>query len=87
MKKQKLNNLRLDKTSISNLHVHNIFGGDDFLTMTYDNQNTCDKDCNLLTKRKRCGAQNATEAYTCTVDSIYLSNCALPDCISATACA
>ena len=83
MKKQKLNSLTLNKTSISNLHRSQITGGN----LTYEQGGTCGIDCNLLTERKRCGAPNATEAYNCTVDSIAMSNCALPQCQSATACA
>jgi len=86
MKKQKLNSLTLNKTSISNLHLNNILGGD-WLTITIDEGHTCNKDCNLLSQRGRCGTPNATEALNCTVDSVAMSNCALPQCQSATACA
>jgi hypothetical protein len=88
MKKQKLNSLALNKTSISNLHLQTILGGDDYLTVSYGGAgHTCNKDCNLLSQRKGCGAPNATEAQNCTVDSVAMSNCALTQCQSATACA
>ncbi|WP_298511584.1 hypothetical protein [uncultured Kordia sp.] len=89
MKKQKLNNLALNKTSISNLQRSMISGGgtDDYLTITREDDHTCNKDCNLLSQRGRCGVPNATEAYNCTVDSVAMSNCALTQCQSATACA
>ncbi len=83
MKKKKLTGLHLNKKTISKLQSSQIMGGN----VTYDNGRTCNGDCNLVTKRKACGSPTATQAYTCTVRTIHMTNCDAQVCLSAGACA
>lgn len=86
MKKQKLNSLALNKTSISNLHSGSIVGGGPTQVRTVTCIPSSPALCKTFSERKQCGIR-ATEAYTCTQDSIAMSNCGLTQCESAGACA